>query len=439
MPFVATMLTIAYVLLPLGAWAFVLRRWRQHRQHQPILGLVFACILGALIGIGVVLLNAWLLDGHVPTADAAQTIHVCVAAACAIKIADWWSMGQLCRWLGIRREQARRGHGLLLVAFVLQRAFMLALTLAYVFALVLAYRPRVIDGVTPSVRKLAWQQERFTSADGIDLSGWFLAAPGRPGGTAGSTTVLICHGVGSRKQQQIGLAELLVGQGYNVMLFDFRAHGTSGGNSCSYGLRERFDVLAAARQVKQRYPQRARRIVGLGTNTGAAALMMAAVEPGGELLDALVLVDPFASFAALAGENADRLLPAGLRQVARWVSVPLASCHAGGWLGSFNPADSVDAIWPRPVLVIHGRGQTFVPPEQEMEVYRRLSWPRQEFWPSDNYQKSRAAIKAVRSDTELIKSLFRQWMGLSDPTTSDPGVRARMLEFIEEARPEPVI
>ena len=94
---------------------------------------------------------------------------------------------------------------------------------------------------------------------------------------------------------------------------------------------------------------------------------------------------------------------------------------------------------PRPVLVIHGRGQTFVPPEQEMEVYRRLSWPRQEFWPSDNYQKSRAAIKAVRSDTELIKSLFRQWMGLSDPTTSDPGVRARMLEFIEEARPEPVI
>ncbi len=433
------MLTFVYALLPLGAWAFALRRWQRHRQHQPVLGLVFACILGAFIGIGFVLLNAWLLDGHVPTADAARTIHVCVAAACAIKIADWWTMGRMCRWLGVRADRARRGHGLLLIAFLLQRAFMLTLTLAYVFALLLAYRPRVIDAVTPAARKLTWQQERFTSADDIELSGWFLPAPGRSGGAASSTTVLICHGIGSRKQQQMGLAEFLLGQGYNVMLFDFRGHGASGGNSVSYGLRERFDVLAAARQAKERYPTRARRIVGLGTNTGAAALIMAAVEPGGELIDAVVLVDPFASLDSLVRETADRLLPMGLRQVARWLSLPVASCHAGGWLGSFTPADSVDGIWPRPVLVIHGRGQTFVPPEQEMQVYRRLSWPREQFWPSDNYQKSRATIKAVRSDADLVKSLFRQWMGLSDPTTNDAGVRARMLEFIEESRREPVI
>jgi pimeloyl-ACP methyl ester carboxylesterase len=439
MPFVAAMLTAVYVLLPLGAWAFALRRWQRHRQHQPVLGLVFACILGTLFGIGFVLLNAWLLDGHVSTADAARTIDVCVAAACAIKIADWWSMGRLCRWLGIRRDGAPRRHTLALVAFLVQRAFMLTLTLGYVFALLLAYRPRVSDGVTPATRKLAWQQERFKSADGIDVSGWFLSAPGRPGGTAGSTTVLICHGVGSRKQQQMGLTEFLVGQGYNVMVFDFRAHGSSAGNACSYGLLERFDVLAAARQVKQRYPERARRVVGLGINTGAVALTLAAADPQGSAIDALILVEPWADFPEMVAEVSNRLLPVGLRQVVRWVSVPLASCHVGGWLGSFRPAGVMDDLWPRPVLVIHGRGQTFVSREQEMQFYGRAAWPREEFWPSDNYRKSQAVMKSVRSDADLVKLLFRQWVGLSDPTTSDPGVRARMIEFIEDARPQPVI
>ncbi|MFI5381545.1 MAG: alpha/beta hydrolase [Tepidisphaerales bacterium] len=439
MPLVATTLMFVYALLPLGAWAFALRRWQRHGQVGPAGSLLVTCVIATLAGIGVVLLNTWLLEGHVSTSDAARTIHVCVAAACAIKIADWWSMGRVCRWLGVGREQARRGRGMLLLAFLLQRAFMLTVTLGYVIALLLVYRPKVTDGTTPTARKLAWHQERFTSADGVSLSGWFLPAPGKPADNGGATTVLICHGVGSRKQQQLGLAEFLVGQGYNVMLFDFRAHGASGGNAFSYGVRERLDVLAAARQVRQRYPDRARRIVGLGMNTGAAALVMAAADREGDLIDGLVVVEPWAGFDGMATEVSRQLLPAGLRQVARWVSLPLASCHAGAWLGSWDLAASADALWPRPVLVIHGRGQTFVAPMQEMQLYQWLPGPRDEFWPSDNYQISRTRVKSVRNDADLVKLLFRQWMGLVDPTTGDAGARARIIEFLHDARPQSVI
>ena len=59
---------------------------------------------------------------------------------------------------------------------------------------------------------------------------------------ASDRTVIVCHGLASNKSNHLLLARELVPHGYNVLIFDFRAHGESDGQLTSLGDLERRDV-----------------------------------------------------------------------------------------------------------------------------------------------------------------------------------------------------
>jgi alpha/beta superfamily hydrolase len=335
-----------------------------------------------------------------------------------------------------------------LMSLFAQRLLMLLLVIPYLISLMLVYRPRVFLEDDPKRYDLSYTNATFVSDDGVALAGWWIDAARLPRGTDaelaedwGKRTVVLCHGIGSAKERQLDLARYLAARGYNVLVFDFRGHGESSGNFISYGARERFDVMAAIAWAKSKHPVQAEHLFGIGSNCGAAALLGAAVEKGpGEQLEGIVLYEPFARFDNLVRENAERILPGPASWLVRYISVPLASLHAGANLGGFSPIESIDQVWPRPVLIVQGRAQTFVAPEQSMDLYQQASQPKEQFFPADNYYQQRARARRYSGHgARLLSEMFKEFVGTSDPISDDAGVRSRTMRFLHDARPVPIL
>ena len=122
---------------------------------------------------------------------------------------------------------------------------MVGVGIPYVLAVALAYRPRTSPTTDPG-RLYGWAFERVTfpaAVDGTRIAGWWIPAAGGesdrtlilcPGATGGPAAVLaLVHGRPASADQLP--APGLVADGYNVLTFDFRGHGGSGGHLVSYG------------------------------------------------------------------------------------------------------------------------------------------------------------------------------------------------------------
>lgn len=446
------LLTGVFAALPLAMLGWALHRWRKGRLGL-LISLAFTAVAGIGLGAGLAYLNGRLMGGRVSAWEIAQLIYFVIAFLCLLKLFDMLSLRGIFRALRVpvdswgRPLSQRQPRAL--AGLVGQRVVMMLLIASYAFALLLVYRPKVVTGLAPKQLGLVYAEASFASEDGIWLSGWWI--PARPRAEAGEMaaegavdwgkrTVLVCHSVGSGKERQLGLAWMLASRGYNVMLFDFRGHGSSGGHFISYGDRERYDVLGAVQWIKANHAGEAERLIGFGATTGAAALLGAAAEePKGRMIDGLILVQPYARFGPLAAETAERVLPWGLRWLAQNLSLPLASLHAGSNLIGFAPVEYVARLWPRPLLVIHGRGETFIPVFQEMEVYQAALQPKEQFWPTQNYRAQQAKLKQARDETRMLITVFRQWLGLSDTLYLDGGVQYRLFSFLREAEPVPAL
>lgn len=196
---------------------------------------------------------------------------------------------------------------------------------------------------SPAEFGLAFEEVSFKAADGLALRGWWIPSPGS------DRVVVIMHGHGGSMDWDVHRAPALHAAGFNVLLFDFRAHGRSEGNTVSFGYLERQDVLGAVEFLRGRGM---RRIGLLGFSFGGIAAMLAApICP-----DIAVVVSdggPARMRSAMAGRGADWGAP-------RWLSVPLAlltlvmtSLRLRANLFHYEPVRWVGRISPRPILFVH--------------------------------------------------------------------------------------
>lgn len=106
-------------------------------------------------------------------------------------------------------------------------------------------------------------------------------------------TVVICHGYLGCKKDALALKHLF--PNYNVVVFDFRAHGDDReGQTSTIGRDEAFDVMGAVDFVKRDPAMNDKPIIGFGFSMGAVSLIQAQ-SMNDALFDALILDCPFAS------------------------------------------------------------------------------------------------------------------------------------------------
>ncbi|MCY2954135.1 MAG: alpha/beta fold hydrolase [Planctomycetota bacterium] len=447
------LLIAIYTLFPLATLALALYVRLRRRRSAPLISFFLNCIAAIIFASAFLLLNRHLMAGRIATDDGLRLIYLTLAVICLLRLLDRLLLRCLFRLARVSTNPL--GHPLpsarfrALIILLAQRFVMLAIILSYVPALIITCRPKMLrDGNILSRHSLAASLAQFTTRDRLLLTGWWIPTqPHPPRNTDpelaahwAQHTVLLCHGVGSAKEDLIPLAKFLVENGLNVLVFDFRAHGQSEGTFFSYGDRERLDILAAARWVRANHLEQAQRLFGIGINTGAAALIAAAVDPTqGRDLDALVLYEPFARFSTLAASVADDTLHGLFGWLVHHISLPISSLHAGTNLLSFAPADLAPQLWPRPVLLVHGRGTTFIPTAQSMDLYNQIPFPRQRFFPAEAFTNSRDRFRRAQSDTDLFTEMFRQWLGTANRISEDPGVQDTTLRFLINAQPLPVI
>ena len=216
----------------------------------------------------------------------------------------------------------------------------------------------------PSVYGLVFEEVEFPSLKGdVTLSGWYL-----PGNTARSTIVFV-HGIGSIRSgdRAVDLAGRLVDRGYNVLLFDLRAHGSSGGDKVSGGFYEQQDALGAIDFLVGRgTPIESIGVLGLSMGAGTSALAVAA-EPS---IRALVIDSSYANASELIGQEIDRKTVLHYTVPLFLPTVKVIAKHLYGIdLGALVPEQAVGRLG-YPILVIHGMADTRIPFNHGERVYQ---------------------------------------------------------------------
>ena len=181
----------------------------------------------------------------------------------------------------------------------------------------------------------------FETSDGLALSGWFVAAPGR----SPRVTVLVFNGNAGNRAYRAPLAAALHGHGLQVLLVDYRGYGGNPGAPTEKGLAA--DSRAARTYLAGRSDVDASRIVYFGESLGTAVAVALAVEHPPA---ALVLRSPFTSMADV-GQHHYPFLPVRLLLRDRFAAI-----------------DHIHRI-RAPLLVIAGGQDRVVPIENSRRLY----------------------------------------------------------------------
>ena len=103
---------------------------------------------------------------------------------------------------------------------------------------------RVVIDDDPGRHGLGYEPIAFASpVDGAQLRGWYMAAP-HPSGRA----IVITPGIDNNRLASgitLRLAPSFLAAGFDVLAFDLRGEGESGGLPITFGEREQWDVLGA--------------------------------------------------------------------------------------------------------------------------------------------------------------------------------------------------
>jgi len=342
--------------------------WHRHFRWRSLIA--YPLIMGLLIWAAL-----WIVAQVASARVLVQEIPLILWFTIGWRLA-WEIWAQSINRLGrgrLRRGRRRRRKGLRVPVAVrlipLGRAGLTGLVFVSAFlTTVVTHRCKLTDGQDPlSTFNMAFEQVRIPTRDGLLLEGWFI-----PESRRSDRTILICHGAGANKGNFIWFLGPLAHRGYNVLFFDFRAHGGSDGRTTTYGIRERLDVIAAVDWLKSNRPEHARLIVGLGSSQGAFALALAAAED--PRIDAVVLDSPFVSPRELVLHHAGRVPLLGPLMgdlLLAEVSLQTATTF-------FRPSaeQAVRAMGPRPVMVIHGEDDFAMPSSHAQRLHAAAQGPR---------------------------------------------------------------
>ncbi len=163
--------------------------------------------------------------------------------------------------------------------------------------------------------------------DGLELTAWWAPATG----PARGSTVLVAPGNGGSRALRVPLARALAGEGFDVLLLEYRGYGGNPGSPTEEGLAA--DVRAAHRYLVEDRGVPPDRLLLFGESLGGAALTRLATE---RPVGGLVLRSPFTSLADV-GARAYPFLPVRallrdrfpLQEYVRSVRVPVAVVAGG--------------------------------------------------------------------------------------------------------------
>ncbi len=202
------------------------------------------------------------------------------------------------------------------------------------------YSSRAIQEVAPT-------NFTFTTRDSVQLDSWLV----RPQDTTQEPkgTVIVFHGIASCKEMMLGAVKHYSSLGYNVLAYDSRANGKSGGDYCTLGYYEKYDVSDCITFAEQKFGITGPYAVHGSSMGGAIAMQALAVEPR---LQCGVIMSTFATLHETMYDYMEQIF--GIRW--QWIGEPVMKKSER--IARFSIDDVAPEQYARnvhcPVLLVHG-------------------------------------------------------------------------------------
>ena len=238
----------------------------------------------------------------------------------------------------------------------------------------------------------------ITSEDGLKLHAtWF------PQGDK-KKTVICFHGYTSKGMSDyIGLSGYYLKRGYSMLLVDERAHGESEGRYIGFGCLDRRDALKWIEWVVETCGEDVQILLHGTSMGGATVLMTSSLELPPQLTGSIsdcAFTSPKEVFTHVLKHMIH--LPAfPMMQFADFFNRKLA----GYGLDECNAAEEVKNA-SRPILLIHGSGDTFVPCSMCDTIYENIATPKQKL-----VIEGAAHAECYYKDTEKYELALDEFIG----------------------------
>jgi fermentation-respiration switch protein FrsA (DUF1100 family) len=247
------------------------------------------------------------------------------------------------------------------------------------------------------------QEVHFKTVDNLNLTGWYI--PPKNG-----AVIILQHGYHANSAQMLPIGLILARHGYGVLLFDFRGHGKSEGNTITLGLLEVQDTDAAVSFLLGK-PE-VNKIGLIGNSMGGVTGVLAASE--NEKIQAIAVEGVFSELKDEVGIGIEvqTPLPAFPFDV---IFVYIAEREAGFRLSDIAPVEKIGEISPRPILIMQGGNDKRINSDSGKSLFAAAGEPKL-YW----YEPSAAHVaiyQAAPQDYEKhVTEFFNQYLlGMVSP------------------------
>jgi uncharacterized protein len=252
---------------------------------------------------------------------------------------------------------------------------------------------------TPAAYGMLYESVTFNSVpDNILLKAWFIDSPG-------TRTILVLHGESSSKDNYINMevGKALYQQGYDLFMFDFRAHGESGGDIGSIGQFETRDVAGALAYLKTRGVTQ---VGAIGWSMGAATLLNTA--PDHPEISAIVSDSSFSSLMPMIDIERDQMHAPALFDPS---IVLMSRLMYGIDITANQPRKAIAQIGDRPVLLIHSSGDPLIPTSQAEELKQAGAGdPNLEMWIAPAVGHVNAFASNRQEYLDRVEAFFHKYL-----------------------------
>jgi hypothetical protein len=200
---------------------------------------------------------------------------------------------------------------------------------------------------TPAMDGIECDDLNLITSDRVAIHGWRLRCKGTARGA-----IVFCHGNAGNIAMRIPLSTAFLNMGYDVVLFDYRGYGGSGGTPTEEGT---YRDAEAAWDWTHAAGFEPKRIVACGESLGGAVAIELARR---REVGALIVEDTFTSLSDMGA----RIYP--------WLPVKLVLRIR------YDSIAKIGALHV-PVLVIHSRADDLVPFEQGERLFQAAAGPKE--------------------------------------------------------------
>ena len=187
-------------------------------------------------------------------------------------------------------------------------------------------------------------------------------------------TIILLHGIGGFKEGNLHFSKILADSGYNVVIYDQRGHGTSGGQYCTFGFYEKADVSKFIDFIQAQFPKLPLGIFGASMG-GAVALQALACD---KRLQFGIVESTFNSLEEVVIEYGRGYFKFRSRWLAqRILSKSAEIAHYKPF--DIKPVESCTHI-EQPILLVHGDSDEKIPMAFNQQNFTALKSKDKEFY-----------------------------------------------------------